>query len=311
MSGEDHDLLRPLASGELPDDVRRLDLRQHAAGEAQAETHRPTARHRLFQEVGVRHRERRRRDLRHRVLVAHRAGVRQPVGVGADRADEDRHRPELRRRHGATPADRHSLAVARAIVGPLHALAEIDDPALDSFRRQRRERLEILGGHHLGFDPGLRSSDAAAQRREAQALGKGREDLPFGRAPLPTRHHHRFGSDALETERSERPEAPLDAAREPGGAGKPRSRFARERPRELRGARSGERGALQLRDRRRQLRFRRLVAAPGGGGRRAPPAAARPRTAGRRREGPSQAQFSNASLSSLPLSPGGVQTAES
>ena len=123
---------------------------------------------------------------------------------------------------------------------------------------------EVATRDDLAFDTRLDRTDRATERGERHHLRERSDDLPGGRAALPVRNGDRLGVNVLEAQRRERAQAPLDAAREPLGAGEPRTGLGGERPGEIGGAGAGERGALESDDLGRERRSRSSGLSGGG-----------------------------------------------
>src|SRR5438552_3281176 len=193
-----------------------------------------------LEEIGVRIRERGRRDLRDPLVVLERTGVRRPVGVRPHGTDEHAVRPELRGARGAGAADRNRLAVAGAVDRPPHPLVEEHDSSPDRRLVLRGELVERSDLHNLSFEAGRGCRHAAAQRCQGELVRVWRRDLTGLDAALPERHADLLGADARETQRFEGLQAPADGGALSRRTGKARSGVVDQASNPLGGAAPGK-----------------------------------------------------------------------
>ena len=130
MGAEEHDFLGPGAPLDLADHVGRARAAQAAGGEPELQDHRVFAVQLAREHIGVRRRERGRRDARDAVLIDHLAGVGQPVAVCTQRAQDQAHGAQTRRHGWTVDAAGHRCAV----VGRIRAAF---DPFVDEYHVAR------------------------------------------------------------------------------------------------------------------------------------------------------------------------------
>ena len=170
---------------------------------------------------GVGRRQRRGRDLRDARVVVRAPGVGQPVVVGADRADEEAGRAELRGGRRAGAADVARRAVARAVRGARGRLVDEDDPSPDGVGGLAGELLERGHPDDLALEPSVGRGHASAEGRQRERLADGRRDLPGLGAALPGGDHDLLRANVLEPLGPEHPDRELDGRAVPGGSGEP------------------------------------------------------------------------------------------
>src|SRR5512143_1043833 len=131
MARKENDFLRLSATRNIANDVRGLLLPAVPAAERESHPHGCAVTDETVEQVGIGIGDRSRRDFRDAGVVFQRAGVRRPVRVGSDRANENPDRAELRRGGRAAAPDLYGLAVAGAVRGAPHVAVEEDDLSAD------------------------------------------------------------------------------------------------------------------------------------------------------------------------------------
>ncbi len=176
------------------------------------------------------------------VVVAHRAGVREPVHPGADGAHDRAQRAEPPGLDRAVEAQLAELAVLVEAAITRQRMIEEDDLAahLVAEPAQGLERVDL---DELGLEPGGRRADAAPERERAQRPRKGRDEGDAIIDPArPALDGDRLGVHVLEARGLHLRHGPDDRPLRRGRAREPRPDLVREahralvRPPLLRGA---------------------------------------------------------------------------
>src|SRR6185295_6771987 len=156
VAADDDDLLGPLASADLADDVRRrrvgLEVRLHLQPDDDA----AAAIGHALQAIGVLGADRRGGNLRRVAGVAEGAGVRRPQSARTDRAHQYRDGAVARGARRPHRSEADGLAVA----------GERDVEQDDAPARRRRSRIELLEAaddEHLALHAVARRADAVAE----------------------------------------------------------------------------------------------------------------------------------------------------
>ncbi|TAJ02156.1 MAG: SDR family NAD(P)-dependent oxidoreductase [Planctomycetota bacterium] len=224
MSADDEDLVGLRGPDELADDVERRLVRQRAAVQRELELDRVAGREQRRQPLGRARADRGRRDLRHAVRVAHRAGVRMVVEAQRQRAHEHRDRADARRlaRTGPALTDRLAVRAERVELGRIERLIEERDRALRA-RAVLAQVAEPLELDDAADEARRRRRDAAAEREHGELLARERarrgDRQLLARAAFPMRDHARLQAHVREAEREHLLAAPLDGGRVAGRAG--------------------------------------------------------------------------------------------
>ena len=185
VAAHHHDLLGLFATAQLTHHVVALRIGQHLGAHLERHADLVAAVDHAAHHHGVFRRHAGVRNLRHRGVVAHAAGVRRAHAVRTRRAGQRRHGTDLGGGDGAKPTERAVVAVVAPLGVVQHDLAF-------GFGRALREFFKAGHHHHLGGDAGGRRGDAAAQAEHGEQLTTRRDQLQRLSAAHPMRHHHLF-----------------------------------------------------------------------------------------------------------------------
>ena len=225
MAADQDDFLRSFAATHFGNHIGRLVFRAQPRVDGKTHFDRLATAQHVGEEVGIGVGQRRGGNFRDVLGVAHHAGVRQTVVVGADGAQQIGHRAMSCRHRGAFAACCHGGAVAAAIAGTCHAMADVGDLADERTFRRVFQVLERGKFHHFRLDGMLAGADTAAQCHQMQRLREGRKHFRFFLPASPHRETHRLGANDIKTHAAELLHGPCHRARVGLGAGHARADF--------------------------------------------------------------------------------------
>ena len=168
--------------------------------------------------------------------------------VGPGRADDDRRSAFLGRDIGADKAGRTKSAIAGAVLGRLHCMADKGNLALQAAVRccnqiGQRGKIDDLCGQPL-----VASAAAVAKRGNRKLLWERADNRCGFRAPDPGRHHIGFVAHIAEPQRTELGDCPFSCSRFGFGPRLSRPDFRRQSLDNIIGKIVGKRLGLQRRD---------------------------------------------------------------